>query len=334
MKILYAIQGTGNGHISRAKEIIPLLQQYGELHILMSGTQADIPLPQKLNYRFHGFSYVFGKRGGIDYWKTYKQMNIRQLWRDIKSIPLDNYDLIINDFEPITAWACKLRKRKSISLSHQASFMSDKTPRPGNKSFYGQWILKNYAPTTHHIGFHFKPYDDFIHHPVIRRDIRDLKPINKGHYTVYLPSIDDKILVKYLRQLPDIKWEVFSKHQKIPYRFYNVKVKPITNDAYNESLENCEGLLTGGGFEGPAEALYLGKKVLMIPMKRQFEQECNAEAARLMGIPVIYNIDENFVSSLESWVKEGLKVKINFPDSTNDIIKQVIDIHSEINPNS
>lgn len=324
MKILYAIQGTGNGHISRAKEIIPLLQQYGELHILMSGTQADIPLPQKLDFRFHGFSYVFGKKGGIDYWKTFKQMNLRQLWKDIKAIPLDNYDIIINDFEPITAWACKLRKRKSVSLSHQASFLSDKTPQSKNRSFYGKCILKNYAPTTHHIGFHFKPYDDFIHYPVIRKDIRDLNPTNNGHYTVYLPSIDDKILVKYLRQLPHIKWEVFSKHQKISYKFYNVQVKAITNDAYNKSLESCEGLLTGGGFEGPAEALYLGKKVLMIPMKYQFEQECNAEAARLMGIPIIYNIDHNFVSSLQNWVNDDSKVTVNFSDDTAGIIKKLI----------
>ena len=28
MKVLYAIQGTGNGHLSRAEEIVPLLNKY------------------------------------------------------------------------------------------------------------------------------------------------------------------------------------------------------------------------------------------------------------------------------------------------------------------
>ncbi len=324
MRILYAIQGTGNGHISRAKEIVPLLQQYGELDLLVSGTQADIELPQALNYRFHGFSYIFGKKGGIDYWKTYQQMNIRQLWKDIKAIPLEKYDLIINDFEPLTAWACKLKGRRSISLSHQASFISAKTPRPKKKAVYGEWILKYYAPTTDYVGFHFKPYDNFIHSPVIRKDIRELKPQNHGYYTVYLPAVDDKILVKHLRELPNVKWEVFSKHQKIPYKYGNVKVMPITNEAYNKSLENCEGLLTGGGFEAPAEALYLKKKVLMIPMKHQFEQECNAEAARQMGVPVIYDIKKNFVSCLEAWVKEDFSVKVDFPDDTKKIIETLV----------
>ncbi|MDA9554688.1 glycosyl transferase [Pelobium sp.] len=324
MKILYAIQGTGNGHISRAREIVPLLQKYGELDLLVSGTQADVSLAQPLKYRFHGFSYIFGKKGGINYWKTFKNMNLRQFWKDMKAIPLQDYDLIINDFEPLTAWACRLKKVKSVSLSHQASFLSDKTPRPAKSEKYAEIILKYYAPTTHHIGFHFKPYDDFIHTPVIRSEIRNLNPQNKGHYTVYLPAVDDKLLVKYLHQLPDTKWEVFSKHQKTPYQFGNVKVQPISNELFNKSLENCEGLLTGGGFEGPAEALYLGKKLLLMPMKHQFEQECNAEAARLMGVPVVHQIDQSFVDSLKKWVSEEQNIDVHFPDETAQIIEKLI----------
>ena len=324
MKILYAIQGTGNGHISRAKEIIPLLQKHGELDLLVSGTQADIQLSHPLTYQFHGFSYVFGKNGGVDHVKSFRQMKLKQLWKDIQSIPLDSYDLVINDFEPVSAWACKLKGKKSISLSHQAAFLSEKTPRPSKKGFYAEWIFKHYAPTTDHIGFHFKPYDSFIYSPVIRSEIRNLRPQNHGYYTVYLPSIDDKLLVKYLHQIPNVKWQVFSKHQKTPYKYANVSVRPITNDAYNKSLENCEGLLTGGGFESPAEALFLGKKVLLIPMKYQFEQECNAEAARQMGVPVIYDIRKNLVSCIKTWVKEDFKIDVDFPDQTEMIVDQVI----------
>ena len=45
MKVLYAIQGTGNGHLSRARDIVPILQKQTSLDILVSGTQADITLP-------------------------------------------------------------------------------------------------------------------------------------------------------------------------------------------------------------------------------------------------------------------------------------------------
>src|SRR5882757_8303257 len=106
MKILYAIQGTGNGHISRAREIVPLLQKYGELDLVISGTEAEMKLPQPVKYTFHGFSFVFGSKGGVDKWATYKLMDLKQLWKDMHAIPLKEYDLIINDFEPVTAWAC------------------------------------------------------------------------------------------------------------------------------------------------------------------------------------------------------------------------------------
>ena len=42
MKILYAIQGTGNGHLTRAKEIIPILKEKGDVDILISGSECDI----------------------------------------------------------------------------------------------------------------------------------------------------------------------------------------------------------------------------------------------------------------------------------------------------
>src|SRR5580704_13062556 len=86
MKILYAIQGTGNGHISRAREIVPLLQQYGELDLLVSGTQAEVSLSQPLKYKYHGFSFVFGTKGGVDNWATLKLMNLPQLWKDMHNL--------------------------------------------------------------------------------------------------------------------------------------------------------------------------------------------------------------------------------------------------------
>ncbi len=323
MKILYAIQGTGNGHISRAREIVPLLQRYGELDLLVSGTEAEVTLSQPLKYRFHGFSFVFGTKGGVDNWATFKLMNLRRLWRDMHSLPLAQYDLIINDFEPVSAWACRLQKIPSVSLSHQCSFVSPKTPRPA-KWNYAEWLFKYYSPTTAHIGFHFEKYDDFIHTPVIRSDIRNLSPLNLGHYTVYLPAYDDKTLVKHLSKADKVQWHIFSKRQKKPYQSDNIQIFPISNEAYNQSMANCEGLLTGGGFEGPAEALYLQKKVLMIPMTGQYEQQCNALAASRLGVPVIQAIDENFAGHINNWIAEEKRVLVNFPDETAQIIDNLV----------
>jgi len=323
MKILYAIQGTGNGHVSRAREIIPLLQRHGEVDLLISGTQVDVKLAYEIKYRFHGFSFIFGKKGGVDHYKTWKNMDLFQFRRDMKAIPLRDYNLILNDFEPISAWACKLQKIESVSLSHQASFKSKKVPRPKTVD-WGKLILSRYAPTTHHIGFHFDRYDDFIYKPVIRSEIRQLVTSNQGHYTVYLPAIDDKDLVNVLKQIPQVRWEVFSKHAKVAYCDANVFVEPVNNEKFNASMASCEGVFTGGGFEGPAEALHLGKKLLVAPMRFQYEQQCNAYALKQFGLPVIWGSNRNWVPILKEFVANPQEHQFDFPDETAAIIAHAV----------
>lgn len=323
MKILYAIQGTGNGHISRAREIVPLLQQYGTVDLLISGTQADVKLVQEVKYQLHGFSFIFGKKGGVNHYETWKSMNLPRFVKDMRNIPLKDYNLILNDFEPVTAWACKTRGIESVGLSHQASFQSAKVPKPRSID-WAQLVMKYYAPATHYVGFHFDRYDDFIYTPVIRGEIRNMQRSNLGHYTVYLPAIDDQYLLPLLKQVPQVKWEVFSKHSRQSYRDENVWVRAVNNEQFNESLASCEGLFTGGGFEGPAEALYLGKKLLVAPMKFQYEQQCNAYALKQFGLPVIWASNKNWLPLIKEWVARPQEHHFDFPDETAAVIDKVV----------
>jgi uncharacterized protein (TIGR00661 family) len=323
MKILYAIQGTGNGHISRAREIVPLLQQYGDVDLLISGTQADVKLTQDVRYQLHGFSFIFGKKGGVNHYETWKSMNLPRFVSDMRKLPLKDYNLILNDFEPVTAWACKTNKLESVGLSHQASFQSSKVPKPKSID-WAQLVMKYYAPASHYVGFHFDNYDDFIHTPVIRREIRDMKLSNLGHYTVYLPAIDDKNLVPMLHNVANVQWEVFSKHCEADYESGNVKVRRINNQLFNESLASCAGLFTGGGFEGPAEALFMGKKLLVAPMRFQYEQQCNAFALKQFGLPVIWGSNKNWEPIIKNWVNNPQEHQFHFPDETAAVIESVV----------
>ena len=323
MKILYAIQGTGNGHISRAREIVPLLQKYGEVDLLISGTQADVKLVQDVKYQMHGFSFIFGKNGGVNHLQTWKSMDLSRFAKDMRRIPLKSYNLILNDFEPVTAWACKRQRIESVGLSHQASFQSSKVPKPKSID-WAQLVMKYYAPATHYVGFHFDRYDDFIYTPVIRAEIRNMNVSNLGHYTVYLPALDDRMLVPLLKQIPDVKWDVFSKHTTVTYSDENVKVQPVNNELFNQSLASCAGLFTGGGFEGPSEALYLGKKLLVAPMRFQYEQQCNAYALKQFGLPVIWASNKNWLPSIRAWVDNHQSHNFIFPDETAAVIDKVV----------
>ncbi len=328
MRVLYAIQATGNGHLARALEIIPVLKKYCDLDIFVSGIQGDIKLPYPIKYQKYGMSFIFGKNGGVDVKKSLSNLKMINFIKDVKANTVADYDLVINDFEPITAWNCKLKNTKSIGLSHQSSFLSGKVPRPKKRSNVNEFILDKYAPSNTNIAFHFEPYDDFIHTPIIRRDVRKLSVSMKEHITVYLPSIGDDVLITYLSQIEDVKWEVFSKHAVKNYNSANIKVSPISDKSWLNSLASCKGVVMGAGFEGPAEAMYLGKKLLVIPMHNQYEQLCNAEALKQIGVKVLDKLEKCSITEIEDWIYNGEVIHKDYPDEIDKIIANIFDTYN------
>ena len=158
--------------------------------------------------------------------------------------------------------------------------------------------------------------------------MRNLETSNKGHITVYLPAHADDILIKYFLQIGDIKWDVYSKHSKISYKNKNIQITPINNEQFISSLAESDGLLTAGGFESPAEAIHLRKKVMMIPMSNQYEQQCNALAAKDLGVTVHKEINLHFPEKLKSWLNFGFPPNIFYPDITGKIIEDLMVTHS------
>ncbi|WP_437918482.1 glycosyltransferase family protein [Sphingobacterium sp. LRF_L2] len=327
MKILYAVQGTGNGHLCRALDIIPILQDLGEVDVLVSGIQADIALPFDVKYRLHGLSFIFGKSGGVDLWRTFMSSTVRKFVQEIQNLPVEDYDLVINDFEPISAWACQTRDVPCIGLSHQIGALDPASPKPDEKDMLGKFIMKNYAPTTVSYGFHFKSYSKNIFTPVIRQSVRELDAKDAGHYTVYLPSYDDAHLLKNLSKFPDVQWDVYSKHNKKKFTLKNVTINPIQSDTFIQSMANASGVLCGAGFETPAEALFLKKKLLVVPMKNQYEQHLNAAALEQMGVPVINSLKKKYDFAIESWLNSKNKVIVDYPDNTREIITKIVEKH-------
>ncbi|MBX2841599.1 MAG: glycosyl transferase [Flammeovirgaceae bacterium] len=332
MKILYAIQGTGNGHLSRARDVIPILQKKGELEILVSGSESEIKLPFEIKYNLKGLSFVFGKNGGIDWITTAKKLQSKSFLKDLKHIPIEGYDLIINDFEPLTAWASIIKKQKCISLSHQSAVLSEKSPQPKGIAPFSKWVLHNYAPTIHKFGFHFDRFDKDIYTPVIRKQIRERTPQNLGHYTVYLPAYEEKKLIDKLSKLDQVKWEVFSKRSKAISHFENVTIYPISEERFLKSFTESAGVLCGAGFETPAEALFLRKKLLVIPMKGQYEQQCNAAALKFMGVPVIKNLKKKNLPIISDWINHGKVIQVDYPDITEQVIDSLLEKAKNIEP--
>lgn len=328
MKILYAVQGTGNGHITRAMEIIPYLEKKGELDILVSGIQSDIELPFEVKYKFHGLSFIFGKKGGVDFWKTFVKLNSIQLLREIKTLNVKEYDLIISDFEPVSCWAAIKAGKVCIGLSNQVATLHPLAPKPKSSDVIGRLVLQNYAPTTYNYGFHFKSLDANVFTPIIRKEVRELTPTDEGHYTVYLPSYNDEQIIKRLKKIKNVSWQVFSKHNQEEKKFKNITIMPIQGEKFLQSIASAKGVFCNAGFGTASEALFLKKKLLVVPMKKQLEQFYNAAMLKSMGVPVIRKFNKDAIPLLEAWILNDTLVTVDYPDHTEEIIDKIVEIHT------
>lgn len=306
MKIFYAIQATGNGHISRAIQLHPYLLKHGSVDFFLSGSNASLDIKIPITYHSKGCSLYYSKCGGLDYWNITKNIRPRQIYKDAESLPLKDYDIIINDFDAITSLACKMQQVHSVQFGHQASFISQNTPRPEKKSIVGEMVLKHYARAPQNIGLHFENYDTFIKPPIIKDQIIAANPKDLEHITVYLPSFDKDCLEKAFQSLTKINFHWFLAGTTHKHTLANITYYPVNQKQFNHSLINCHGIITGGGFETPAEALYLGKKILSIPIRNHYEQECNAAALKKMGVPVVYQIDKNFDQIITNWLDSNI----------------------------
>ncbi len=325
IKILYAIQGTGNGHLARATALIPELRKYADVEVLLSGIQVDLQLPFEVKYRFKGLSFIFGKHGGIDVWRMMLRVNFLILVKEIYKLKLDEYDLVLNDYEPVSAWASKRLKVPCIQFSHQAAVMQPEAPEPEHQDPMGKWILKHYAPADHYFGFHFQRYNNRIFTPIIRDEVREVKPSKGKHITVYLPAYTDAAMCKFFHQFPDEEFRIFSKHTKKSYCDKNCLVAPVQNEAFIQSIADSDGVICGAGFETPAEVMFLRKKLLVVPMSHQYEQYCNAYAAEKMGVTVMKHVGKSSYEKVKDWLENAKPVGVDYPDNKTESIMAVLE---------
>jgi uncharacterized protein (TIGR00661 family) len=325
MKIFYAVQATGNGHISRAMELLPFLRVYGQVDVFLSGANSQLKADIPVRYRSKGLTLFYNNGGGLNYPKIIHSLKPLRTWNEVRALPVEKYDVVINDFECITSLACAYKKIPSVNFGHQASFQSALTPRPVKKDMIGEGILKYFARASAYMGLHFERYDDFIFTPVIKKEILQAKPAVKNHITVYLSSYSDETIVKYFSQLKSFHFQVFSRQVIKPITRGNTTLIPVNNRLFTESMINSAGVITGAGFETPAEALHLQKKIMVIPIRGQYEQLCNAAALERLGVTVLQKIDFSFATSFYKWIESNTQKEIVYSNIAPELVNNLLE---------
>jgi len=325
MKILFGIQATGNGHISRSTEIYKLLKQHPEvtqLDVLISGGKAQMSLPFEVNYEYKGLSFYYGKKGKISVLKSIGKANFLSLAVGLWKVPFKEYDLIISDFEPISLWGAKIAGVKSVGIGNMYSVTSKKLRRvKGNRTT--KFFATVMCPTKNKIGMHFQKFDDFIYYPVIRSEVREATVSNKNFTLVYLNSFSDEELLKFFhsKSFTGNRFIIYSKTAKYERTLNNCTIKPLNNESFVQDISNCSAVITAAGFQTVSEALYLGKKLFVIPIKKQSEQISNARELAEMGVRTADRLNED---DIKFWLEHEQAVQIKFDNDLPNIIDAIL----------
>ncbi|WP_133408013.1 MJ1255/VC2487 family glycosyltransferase [Parashewanella tropica] len=317
MRILYGVQGTGNGHLSRARVMASALQEHG-LHVdyLFSGR----PREQFFNMdEFGDFRCLKGMTfssaaGKLQIGKTIKQNMSRSILQDIESIDLTNYDVVLNDYEPVTAWAAKNQGVPAIGISHQAALLHA-VPKSGTQ-WFSDLMLKYFAPVDVALGCHWHHFGFPILPPFV--DVTEVDGEFPHQILVYLPFESPGDIIELLKPYNGYQFLVYHKdsiEQELPS---HITWHGFDRLGFKRHLASCGGVICNAGFELVSEALTLGKKILVKPLLGQFEQHCNVAALELLAAAdAMMTLDPQILSR---WLKKANPQPIEYPQVADALV--------------
>jgi len=68
---------------------------------------------------------------------------------------------------------------------------------------------------------------------------------------------------------------------------------------------------------------------MVIPMRGQYEQECNAEALQRLGVHVVKTVDSSFDKILRDWIDSSNVYRTEYVNNLPSIIESIVEIAGE-----
>ncbi len=324
MKIFYGVQGTGNGHITRARVMATELYAAGlDVTFQFTGRPVNEYFDMQV---FNGYQTKNGltfhsSNGQVSYIKTALNASPILFFKDINSLDLSPYDLVISDFEPVTAWAAKKQKKKVIGIGHQYAF-GHSIPRKGSDPIANQ-VMKYFAPADTGIGLHWHHFDQPILPPIIETPPPPTpSQVQPGKILVYLPFEDPAAVIKLLSGFDSYQFYLYSAADVVsPYP--HIVCKPLSRTGFQKDLYDSAGIISNAGFELASESLHLGKKILVKPLHAQMEQISNAAALQQLGYgSSMYDLDSR---AIEEWLHHAQAVRVSYPNVAKMLVQWLMD---------
>jgi len=328
MKILYGIQGTGNGHISRARMLARHFQKTNiDVTYLFSGRDRDDFFDMEI---FGDFICVRGLTfysidGAVSYKKTLLNNNFFQFMSDVISLDVTSYDLIITDFEPVCAWAGKLCGAQTIGIGHQYAF-NHNIPRAGDNPLTRS-IMRHFSPASISMGLHWDHFgNNTILPPIIDTEHAALtneqcgigKAVKK--ILVYLPFENQDAVQKLLLPHKDYCFTVYAA-QNTDQDLGHIALRKTCLNGFKRDLAASDGVICNAGFELISECLHLGLPILTKPQSGQMEQQSNAAALQQLNYAVTMQaLDADIIQQWLGTIDNATPSMI-----LPDVAKQIVD---------
>lgn len=320
MKILFGVQGTGNGHISRCRTLAKALKAAGaEVDYIFSGRDAKdyFDMNDFGNYKtYKGMSFVT-QNGKINIRKTVSRIRAFRLIKDVRELNLDEYDTIISDFEPVSAWAAYHQERQCLGISNQVICQYLK---PKEYGLIANAIMKYYAPVTDPVGLHWFHFGHSLIPPIIDPMTRHEE---NGRIVVYLPFESLENILNLLEPFSQqYAFDCFHPSIEQPLVENNINLYPLSRDMFTQAIASCSGVISNTGFALISEALVLGKKILTKPVLGQFEQIYNGHCLEKLELATVMQTLNK--SLLEYWLNQSSPEPVIYPEVAPQLAKWIV----------
>lgn len=321
MHILYGVQGTGNGHLSRARVMAKSLSRRGvEVDFLFSGRRPEqfFDMQGFGKYRVcRGMSFAAGG-GRVRIGQTLKQNLSLSMFKEVQELDLSGYDLVLNDFEPVSAWAARRQKIPSIGISHQAA-LRHPVPKVGN-TWFNELLLNYFAPVDVALGCHWHHFGFNILPPFV--EVGKVQSEHSHEILVYLPFEDPDAIAAFLAPFRDYQFHIYHADRPEGTGHEHLHWHGFSREGFKRHLAGCGGVIGNAGFELASEAITLGKKLLVKPLLGQFEQLSNVAALQLLAVAdSMSSLDPKV---LKRWLKAPQPDPIHYPQVGDSLVDWLV----------
>jgi hypothetical protein len=113
----------------------------------------------------------------------------------------------------------------------------------------------------------------------------------------------------------------FVPQLAVPVERGAFRAEPVDSARFLNAFAESDSVLCSAGFELPTEALFHGKRIAVIPIKGQYEQECNAAALRKAGAWHAGSLNK---LKLHKWLASPPPQPARWPDYSDDLVRELL----------